>query len=68
MKLQAQALDAAKRRQLIQQIDDILIEEVPALLPYWEDQLLGKAKYVKGMGIGTSIYSLNRYETIWLDR
>lgn len=68
MKLQAQAVDTAKRFQLIQQIDDILVQDVPALLPYWEDQLIGKAKYVQGLGIGTSIYSLNRYETVWLDR
>jgi len=68
MKLQAEAVDPAKRFQLIQQVDDILIQDVPAILPYWEDQLLGKAKYVKGLAIGTNIYALNRYPTVWLDK
>ena len=68
MKLQAEAVDPAKRFQLIQQVDDILIQDVIAILPYWEDQLLGKARYVKGLAIGTNIYALNRYPTVWLDK
>lgn len=68
MKLQAQMVDFAKRFQVIQQIDDILIEDTPVILTYWEDQFLGKGKYVKDLSIGTSIYALNRFETVWLDK
>ena len=56
--------DAAARRKLYHEMQGILHEEVPAVLPAGGDSILVKRKYVRNLAYHPQIWSV-RFDEVW---
>ncbi|MFH1486369.1 MAG: ABC transporter substrate-binding protein, partial [Chloroflexota bacterium] len=63
---QSQTLDVAKRKAIVRELDELLLQELPALLPYWADSLIGTWPEVKNVAAPGGMYSSLRCQDIWL--
>ncbi|MBI2906283.1 MAG: ABC transporter substrate-binding protein [Chloroflexi bacterium] len=63
---QSQTLDAAKRKAMVRELDQILLEEWPSILPYWSDSFVGSWPEVRNVGAPGGMYSSLRNQDIWL--
>jgi peptide/nickel transport system substrate-binding protein len=62
-------LDPAKRRDLLDQMQDLLDQDPPWLFIGYTDHLLMWRAYVKGLGLDKRLFSeWGRVETAWLDK
>ncbi|MDP3062902.1 MAG: ABC transporter substrate-binding protein [Chloroflexota bacterium] len=60
--------DQAKRKQLANQLSDILDNDVPVWTLGGNSAIPMAAKYVKGMEFERRFLTWNRFETVWLDK
>jgi ABC-type transport system substrate-binding protein len=66
---QAKEMDVAKRKQLLQQIERILLTDLPAMPLQWNNYVTAWWPYVKGYVVADTTYTSNlAFETVWLDK
>ncbi|MFH1485839.1 MAG: hypothetical protein ABIH46_07190, partial [Chloroflexota bacterium] len=59
-------LDPTERKKVVRQMDEILLEESPAIMSYWRAaSILGSAK-VKNYKPGLANYTNFRFQDVWL--
>lgn len=63
---QSRAVDVAKRKALVREMDDILLRELPSLLPYWEGAITGTWPEVRNFAPPANLHSCMRLHDIWL--
>jgi peptide/nickel transport system substrate-binding protein len=68
-KQQANEMDLNKRKQLVQQIERILLTDMPAMPTGFNHYLVGWWPYVKGFVVQGGSYTSNlTFENVWLDK
>ena len=65
---QTKALDPAKRRALVLDMQRRLLANVPLVIQLWRGRALAHQKYVKGYQFSSSLYRNWNYDSVWLDR
>ncbi|MBI2910429.1 MAG: ABC transporter substrate-binding protein [Chloroflexi bacterium] len=63
---QSRALDAAKRKAMTRELDDILLKEMPTIWPYWGDSIIGTWPEVRNFAAPPGLYSSMRNTDLWL--
>jgi peptide/nickel transport system substrate-binding protein len=65
---QSEVADTAKRRELVQQIDEILISDVARVLFGFRTNYSARWPYVKNYVPHQAPYNFHRLQEVWLDR
>ncbi|MBI2908927.1 MAG: hypothetical protein HYX92_14890 [Chloroflexi bacterium] len=63
---QSRTLDPARRRAITREMDDILLREVPSLLPFWFEGILATWPEVRNFSAPANLYSSMRLHDVWL--
>lgn len=61
------ALDPANRRKIVHEMDKILLNDAPDIMPYWEDALMAVSNDVKAP-VPAGQYALLKLEGIWFTK
>jgi peptide/nickel transport system substrate-binding protein len=65
---QRRELNQQRRLQLVRQLDELLMQEAPQLMPYWNTLLMGYRREVVGFQLPAGQYNGNRLETLAVAR
>ena len=68
MTRQSLTLDPAKRKVILQELEDYLFEQLPAFPFFYDSGPQAVWNEVKGYGIPDGIYSIHNYVTVWLNQ
>ncbi|MDO8530768.1 MAG: ABC transporter substrate-binding protein [Dehalococcoidia bacterium] len=65
---QGMTLDPAKRKIILQELEDYMFEQLPAFPFFYDSGPQAVWNEVKGYGVPDGIYSIHNYVTVWLDQ
>jgi len=64
---QGQMLDPAERRELVSQMERLVLEDAPAVVLWWQDTLLGRRGEVRNFHLGPGQSTNLSFQEVWLE-
>ncbi|MBI2907153.1 MAG: ABC transporter substrate-binding protein [Chloroflexi bacterium] len=65
---QSRTVDIARRKAIVKEMDDVLLQELPSLLPFWSGAVIGTWPEVKNFAAPANLHSCMRLFDIWLTK